>query len=226
MEEKEISSQLSSFISKLLRDRFGKGPESIHISYDSRCITMHLRNFIGPVEKLMLHQQKEEAFRDTRKLVMDSLIPDLNEYIKDTLHQEIEEFFYDWDLEHHSGIMVGLFSGEKNNEDDSYEGKDAIHERVGHITQICEKIPDRIHSYWTNSRTLIIIRYGLLIKIEKQLLDLGYEGTLRISKRVLEKHHFAHDVDMKQILGKTVEGLFLDWKFERDKSILVYTFKN
>ncbi|GGD77131.1 Na-translocating system protein MpsC family protein [Paenibacillus nasutitermitis] len=226
MEDKEISSQLSSFMGKLLRDRFGKGPESIHISYDSRSITMHMRNFIGPVEKLLLTQQKEEAFRDTRKLVMDSLIPDLNEFIKTTIRKEVEEFYYDWDLEHHSGILVGLFYHDVSEEDDVYEGKEAIHERVGHTTQICEKIPDRIHSYWTNSRTLVIIRYGLLIKIEKQMLDLGYEGTLRISKRVLEKHHFAHDVDMKQILGRTVEGLFLDWKFEKDKSVLVYIFKN
>ncbi|MFD1903906.1 Na-translocating system protein MpsC family protein [Paenibacillus rhizoplanae] len=47
----ELTSQLSSFTGRLLRERFGKGPESIHASIGEQCIALHIRNFIGPVER-------------------------------------------------------------------------------------------------------------------------------------------------------------------------------
>ncbi|NHN31783.1 DUF2294 domain-containing protein [Paenibacillus agricola] len=226
MENKEIISQLSSYIGKLLRERFGKGPESIHISLDSRCVTLQLHNFIGPVEKLLLEQQKVEAFRDTRVLVMESLIPELSRFIEQTIGHEIEDMYYDWDLETHSGIVVGLFKSAAGHEEDAYANKHAIHERIRKVTKDCEKMPDDVHSFWASPKTLVIIREGLLVLIEKQLVELGYESTLRIAKRILEKLHFAKDVQIEAILDRTISGMYLDWKFDKDKSILVYTFKN
>jgi uncharacterized protein YbcI len=226
LEHKEIITQLSSYMGKLLRERFGKGPESVHISLDSRCVTLQLHNFIGPVEKLLLEQQKVEAFRDTRVLVMESLIPEFNLFIERTVGYEIEDLYYDWDLETHSGILVGLFKCATDHEEDLYVNKAAIHERIRKVTKDCEKMPEDVHSFWAGPRTLVIIREGLLVMIEKQLIELGYESTLRIAKRLLEKLHFAQDVQIEALLGRAISGMYLDWKFDKDKSILVYTFKN
>lgn len=93
MSTTELTSQLSSYTGRLLRERFGKGPESIHASIGEQCIAMHIRNFIGPVEKFLLNKEEEQAFRYTRELLMKSLLPELSAYLKDQMAIEISEIF-------------------------------------------------------------------------------------------------------------------------------------
>ncbi|EPD92706.1 hypothetical protein HMPREF1207_00477 [Paenibacillus sp. HGH0039] len=226
LEKKTALSQLSSQTGKMLRERFGKGPESIFISYNEYGITLHFRNFVSAVEMILLDKQKGEAVRETRQMVMDVLLPDLKEFITQTVGIAIEEIYYDWDLEDHSGIMIGLTNKSLDADiQEKYAGYEKVHQQVSDVTAHVQKIPDRIYSFWTNPRTLIIVREGLLIMLEKELINTGYENALRVAKTSLEKKLLLHDVDMEQAIGRTVTGLYLDWDFERDRSVLVYTFK-
>ncbi|ASS65546.1 MULTISPECIES: Na-translocating system protein MpsC family protein [unclassified Paenibacillus] len=227
MENRAALSQLTSQMGKLLRDRFGKGPESIFVSSNEVCVTMHFRQFVSVVEKIMLQQNKDEAVREMRQLVMDLLLPDFKALVQESLDLEIMDVYYDWNLDNHSGIMVGLVDSTKfEAHQEKYRGKPYIHESVRRISEEAEKLPDKLYSFWTNPRTLIVFRSGILIKLEKELLRAGYEPALRVAKRSLEKSMLLTEVDMNRAVGRTPDGLYLDWKFDKDQSIIVYTFPN
>ena len=51
---KSQQTELASYIGKLLRDNFGKGPESVFVTIDQSVITIYLRNFISPTEKILI----------------------------------------------------------------------------------------------------------------------------------------------------------------------------
>jgi uncharacterized protein YbcI len=219
----KLAEQISGFTGKLLRDRFGKGPESVNVTIEDRCAIMHIRNFIGPVEKFLLSQQEEQAFRYTRELMMKSLLPELESHLKVNCGMECEKLYYEWGLHNASGMIVGL--SKSLGPAESYQDKQAVHTQIIQLSSEVQKVPARIDSWWTNPKTLIIIREGILIKIEKELISLGYENTLKSTKRKLEKRTMEEETDIAGIFGKKLSDFYVDWDFEKDKSVIVYTFQ-
>ncbi|KAA8998779.1 DUF2294 family protein [Paenibacillus spiritus] len=219
----DLSGQLSSFAGRLLRERFGKGPESIYASIGKQCITLHIRNFIGPVERFLLSKEEEQAFRYTRELLMKSLLPELSSFLKSEMDIEVGEIFYDWGIHNASGMIVALT---KNDDTyvDHYAGREEVHAQIVEVSRKVQKEPDFIDSWWLNPRTLIIKREGILILLEKELIDLGYENTLKTTKRKMEKRYLEETTTIAPLLGKELSDIYVDWDFEKDTSVIAYTF--
>ncbi len=110
-------------------------------------------------------------------------------------------------------------------EGDPYPGKQAIHDRIIKMSEIAQKGPEKISSYKLSDRTLVIVREGILVAIEKQLISLGFDDTLRISKRPLEKGILRQNDDYDEILNADILDIFVDWDFEKDNSIITLILK-
>ncbi len=54
MDQSDVTARVSNYISKFLRDNFGKGPESVYTTINDMYITIYIRNFISPPEKVLL----------------------------------------------------------------------------------------------------------------------------------------------------------------------------
>lgn len=224
MSTTELTSQLSSYTGRLLRERFGKGPESIHASIGEQCIALHIRNFIGPVERFLLNKEEEQAFRYTRELLMKSLLPELAAYLKEKMAIEVGELFYDWGIHNASGMIVALI---KNDDTliDNYAGREEVHAQISEVSRKVQKEPVFIDSWWLGSRILIIKREGILIPLEKELISLGYENTLKTTKRKMEKRYLEDTTTIAPMLGKELSDIYVDWDFDKDTSVIAYTFQ-
>ncbi|GIP38482.1 hypothetical protein J31TS4_17620 [Paenibacillus sp. J31TS4] len=221
-------SQIASYTARLLRERFGKGPESVYVSLGDRFVVLHLRKFLGPVEQFLLSQDEERAFRYTRELLMKSLLPDLNGFLQTTLGVELTELYYDWGNDFADGMIVGLCREPFTDEEQTltqYPGQEVVHRQIERITQKAQRHPDRTDSVWLNDRTLVVIREGLLIALELELIGLGYEEILKVTKRKLEKRLIVEETDIGELFGKQRVDIFVDWDFELDKSVMVMTFQ-
>ncbi|WP_068615230.1 Na-translocating system protein MpsC family protein [Paenibacillus tuaregi] len=224
MTVKEKSTLIASYTGKLLRNRFGKGPESVNVSVDSHGIAIHIRNFISPVEQFLLDKQEEQALRYTRELLMKSLLPELSAYLKNELTLEVQEMYYDWGLHNATGMIVGLF--ERHTEkSESYPGQKSVHDHVIQVSGKVQKEPVHIDSWWMGPKTLIVVREGILILIEKEFIDMGYEHILKSTKRKLEKRYLEQNIGFEQALGKKISDFYVDWDFSNDRSVILYTFK-
>lgn len=224
MNEKETISLVTSYVGKLLRTRFGKGPESVSVFLNERCIVFHLRNFMGPVEKFLLTQEEEKAFRYTRELLMESLLPELNDFLHDNTGMNVSEFYYDWGVHNASGAIIGMFDP-RPIESPDYPGKADLHEKVIEVTAAIQKVPEHIDSWWVNPRMLAVFRQGITVLLEKEMVELGYTEVLKSAKRRLEKRMLEQDADAGIILSKTLTDLYADWDFNLDRSIVIYIFE-
>ncbi len=221
---RQFISQATSFTTKLLRNRFGKGPQSVNIALNDQCIIFHLREFISPVENFLLSQEEEEAFRYTRELVMKSMLPELRAFLQEHLETEVTDMYYDWGTHNASGIIVGLLdAGWKDTLE--YEGRDAIHAQISEVTRHVQKAPEMITSWWVNPKTLVVFRQGILILIEKELIHLGQGNLLKTAKRRLEKRMLMQAVELENTLGQRVADMYVDWSFDQDHSVIVYIFE-
>lgn len=226
MENKKVQTELASYIGRTLRENFGKGPESVFVSYNHSILTVYLRNFITPSESVLLTQKQDGIVQKTRDMLMQTLIPEFKAYIKILIGMEVSEFYYDWGLHNKSGMFVCIArtsTTEENIKDKqyNYNGQENLHQEIIKISIQAEIEPEETLSYLLNDRTLVVIRKGLLVPIEKELIRLGGTEMLRLAKRNLEKRLLHNRNNFESILQAKVNDIFVDWDFLLDKSAIV-----
>ncbi|MFD1413008.1 Na-translocating system protein MpsC family protein [Oceanobacillus jeddahense] len=225
--EKTVESGISSAIGKLFRDNFGKGPEAIFVSIAKPYITIYLRNFLAPMEKILLKQENELKFQETRDLLMKELTPEIQSIISSHVGVKVEKIYYDWSVENKSGI---LFTELDSNLDETtedylyYPAKEQVHEEISRFTQKAQKSPKQLTSCMLNSRTLISRREDILVLIEQELIQSGFENQLRLSKRKLEKSLIDKKF-LESVLHQEIQDLFVDWDFNNDTGFVIFILK-
>ncbi len=85
-------------------------------------------------------------------------------------------------------------------------------------------MPDRINYFWLEDELLVIERHGILIDIEKKLIENGIREELRLAKRPLE-HRIIKLFNLETYLQRTIRNLYVDWDFEADKGYMVLMMK-
>lgn len=224
---KTHESDIASYVGKLFRDNFGKGPGSIYVSIAEPFITIHLREFLAPMEKILLERNDNLKIQETRDILMEETIPALKEYLKSVIHIDVQKIYYDWSLENKTGIILAVLDTEIDNTTDdylTYPSKKKVHEEIARFTKKAQKEPKNLQSYMLNSRTLVSVREDILVRIEKELIKSGFSEQLKLSKRVLEKDLL--DVTyLESVLKAEIEDAFVDWDFELDKGFLVLILK-
>lgn len=224
MNRKKLINQTTSYTTKLLRNRFGKGPEAVSIYLSNQCIVLHLKNFLSPVEKFLLSQEEEQAFRYTRELIMKSMLPELRNFIIGELNLKVVDLYYDWGIYNASGVIVGLLDYDFDATKEDYEGKEKLHREIIRATTELQKPPTWMDSWWINSNILFILRKGTTILLERELINSGYEQMLRMTKGKVEKILLEQEVNIEFIFNKKITDLYVDWSYDNDNSIIIYTF--
>ncbi|WP_018751803.1 Na-translocating system protein MpsC family protein [Paenibacillus sanguinis] len=224
MNKNSFQNKIASHIGKMLRDTFGKGPQSIYVSIDHTFIVIYLRNFLTPTEKLLFSQGQIRTVQHTRDIVMASLIPEIKAYLTLLTGINTVEFYYDWELHNRSGVLVARQAEEWAEElatPMTYEGKEPLHQEIGWISDQIQKRPDEIDSFMINDRTLLITRSGVLIDLSKELMGLQLEEPLKQAINHLEKKYLRNNTSIEQIFNTTIVDVFVDWDFAADTSIIV-----
>ncbi|WP_270180720.1 Na-translocating system protein MpsC family protein [Alkalihalobacillus sp. CinArs1] len=227
METKSKEAEISSYVGKLLRDNFGKGPSSVFVSIEKPYITIYFRDFLAPMERVLIDQKEEKRVEETRDLLMIKLFPEIKAALSVMADFTIESFYHDWSLPNRTGLFLGIMDQSECEEEHvpgGFEKKEELHEEIARISKQAEKVPGLIDSCYLNDRTIVVIREGILVRIEKELIRDGHEETLKLTKRRLEKS-LMHNNNFESILSTEVQDIFVDWDFKLDKSYIVFIVK-
>lgn len=216
---------IASYTGKLLRDHFGKGPESVVVSIGHTSITIHLRNFLTPAERILLEQQQEELVITTRDKIMLAVTPELLQYLQDVLGVHAEECYYDWNFIQGTG-MIAVVSPEliRYTPAPAFDSsRQEIEDELNRISAQVQKEPCSTASYEMNPRTLLFIRSGVLLPMEREMILLGQGDTLKRVKRKLEKEYIMSSRVLEGLLQHRISDCFIDWNYALDKSIVMLT---
>ncbi|OUS76127.1 hypothetical protein B1748_12730 [Paenibacillus sp. MY03] len=230
MNDNHFQNEIASHIGKMLRDAFGKGPQSIYVSVDRPYIVIYLRNFLTPTERILLNQGQQQTIRHTRDIVMSWLVPEIKAYLLVLTGISNLDFYYDWELPYHSGVFVGQWSDENAAIEESaaaeearepYTGQEELHRELILMSGRIQKEPEHIYSRQLNKRTLLVVRNGILIDLSKELIRLRDEEHLKEALTRLEKQFVRDNKHVEQILNARIVDVFVDWDFGRDRSVIV-----
>ncbi|GAM13498.1 DUF2294 domain-containing protein [Mesobacillus selenatarsenatis] len=226
MEVAMLEKEISGYIGKLLRENFGRGPGNVFCTISKPFVSIYITNFLSPMENTLLTNQQSVYVQKTRDLMMDTLEEEIKSYIELNTKDKIKEFYYDWNLDEKSGMLLFIFEKDQPYNFDSYDNKNLVEQETIELSMEIQKAPEETHSKLLNERTLIIVRHGILISLEKEFIQLGFQETLMIAKRKLEKKVITqHQSSYERYLNAKVTDYFVDWNFDKDKSYTLFILK-
>lgn len=221
-----ITPLVQQTIYTLFEENFGKLPDKVRVSANEKCLIIRLEGFLGDTVKAMISENSYGALSSTRELIVGYMLSQLGDTLQTEFDLSAAHFYYDWHDEDLSCIIsVILREDEHYALDDTYTNKEEIHAEIAKRTAQVEKTPQKLHSFWVDRDFLVVIRSGLLIDLEIALLEDGNQDALRRAKRKVEKRELARNARISSIIGRKLDGVYLDWVFEADSSMLVYAFE-
>ena len=223
MEDKQTEAQMiAAYTGKALRDHFGKGPVNIHVSYKRPFLIIYVKDFLGPMENILLQQNEEQRIVKSREFIMEKFCLQIQSDIEDMVNGTIKEWYFDWNLKAHSG-MIWVVMDEELSKKDSWPGhlnQRAFERKIVNMSIKGQKEPAYTKAYWIDERSIMVYRSGVFVEIEKELIKAGFEEQLKIAKRPMERRLFGEE-HMQPILQRKITDVFTDWDFEEDKGYMI-----
>lgn len=213
---------ISSYISKLLRKNFGKGPQTCRTTLSKNHLVTYIRGFLTPMEEILLQQGQNRYVDDIRAVIINHVLSEITGVVKVTLGVDVEEYYHDWNFPNNSGILIFVLEeiiGQVSQTDIDMQ---RLESEVGRISYLVEKVPDHIYIYPISPTVYLVERSGILVPIEKALIEKGFEKELRFTKDELEKVYFHREGRFEDIFKKSIRDIFIDWNFKEDKSLMAF----
>ncbi|MFA9556343.1 Na-translocating system protein MpsC family protein [Evansella sp. AB-rgal1] len=221
MQLQDKINHISSYTSKLLRQKFGRGPESCSATLCKNYMVFYIRGFISPMEEVLLYKGQSAYVENAREVIIGHILEELKGAVQVSFDVEVEEYFHDWNFNNNSGVIILVLESKLDTPVHNPNfNMVALEQEIARITELVQKVPDKIYMYPVSKNILLIERIGLLVPIEKAMIKKGYQEELKITKDDLEKSHFHRDVNLQSIFQSSVLDLFIDWNFKEDRSMM------
>lgn len=220
-------SSISGFTSKILRKRFGRGPKTCQAFANEKHLVVYVRGFLSPMEEELLKQGKSEHIEILRNAIIKPVLEELKGIIHVIFQEDVADMYHDWNLPNYSGLFIFVLENpiHSSNEVISFDiGR--FEANIARISQLVQKIPDQINLYFLSNQVLLVERKGILIPIEKALIDRGFGEELRMTKDDLEKTYFHREGNFDELFNKRIADIFIDWNFKEDKSLMGLIFND
>ncbi|WP_332691687.1 Na-translocating system protein MpsC family protein [Halalkalibacter lacteus] len=215
---------ISSYTSKLLRKKFGRGPEACLATLSKNFLLLHIRGFVSPMEEVLLLQGKYQDVDNARTLIIANVLEELKGVVQVSFDVEVTEFYHDWNFPNNTGAIILILSEECHHTLPVAQSAfiPEFEAEIARISELVQKVPDEIVTIILSEKVMIVKRDGLLIPIEKALVKKGFEKELIITKDELEKEYFHRFGKFDDILSRKVKDIFIDWDLKEDKSLMVF----
>lgn len=209
----------------LFAEHFGISPARVNVTLDDSCIVICAERFLQPLVESMILEESHGALQSMRELMVGYLMPELCRYVQDDCGLKIETKGYDWNDEDLSCLIFMLLAEPAFlRENVPYPDQNKIHRHIAALTYDVQRFPEKIYSFWLEQRMLILIRDGTMTEVERALIEDGHCEVLRMSKRKVEKKRFCEEPPFGGTANRSLKGVYLDWVFPHDRSVLVYVF--
>lgn len=221
---KEEMIYLSSMFSKMVKLKFGKGPETCYVILKGRRLFIYIGNFMTPAEEALLESKEVNLATRFRCAVINSICTEFVHEVTKVLHLSFDSFFYDWNYSTNKGIII-LENTRSNSElkiDVPYEKR--LFELIGTVCSKYQKIPDHFQIVKNNPKICAVECKGVLLQLEKSIHQKGDRDLLLERSREVKREYIKHKSLFEQIFHQTIEEFFIIWDYENDRSYIVFSF--
>ncbi|WP_161568183.1 Na-translocating system protein MpsC family protein [Anaerobacillus alkaliphilus] len=215
---------LGSLFSKMLKQRFGKGPETCLVTiYDSR-LTVFIRKYITPAEEVLIESNQYNLAYEFRNVVIAKVIDEFVEEAKVILGHPLHTYFCDWDYEKNTGVIV-IDNGKSYEYSESMIStklKGKLAEQIARVSSGVHKVPSSIDIIKLNQNMFAVECQETMLEVEKVLFRKDCMDILQERSREIKKSYVNQRELFELAFGRVIEGLFMTWDFKNDRSYIFF----
>lgn len=226
VKEKSIETIVSRVSSSILRSHFGKGPKSVYVNIVHPFVCIQIREFLSPVEKILLSKNESTKVLELRDLMMDEIKNEFKRSFWEEAELDVKELYADWNLGEKSGMILAILKEvkiEKMLWPKDVNEKNLL-EEISKVSEVGQKEPGSTEVFWLSDRTLLIRRINIFTMLEKELIKLGFTEMLKLAKRPMEQKLFEQS-NLERILKCSISEIYMDWNFDSDSGYAVLALK-
>jgi uncharacterized protein YbcI len=165
----------------------------------------------------------------SRNIVMKTILQQLTAIIELEFDQEVESFYHDWNYPQNTGMITIQFRAsvthQLNQDQTEPNNFKPLIDEIDRISILVQKKPEKTEACFISPKICLVKREGILIQIEKKLIEKGYEQNLMVAKDDLEKSYLHRDNRFEEIFRNPIADVFVDWDFSEDRSIICFVLK-
>ncbi|ADU32423.1 Na-translocating system protein MpsC family protein [Evansella cellulosilytica] len=172
---------LSSQMSKLIKQKYGKGPDSCVITMEKGMMLAHVRHFKTPAEEVLIQRNEVTLAYKYRSVILEAIFEQFKHEIKKAVNLDINSFVHEWDYETNTGIILFYNNQLPLIKLNVMENgmKEYVMVKMKEIyTNIC-KAPSEMKFYKYNENVYIIECKNVMLPIERHLYNKGHCDLLR-----------------------------------------------
>ncbi|GIN64135.1 hypothetical protein J27TS8_41280 [Robertmurraya siralis] len=216
--------KLSSNFSKMLKKRFGKGPESCLTVLNKGRLYIFVRNFITPAEEVLIENEEWELANHFRSAVFDSVIQEFIAKASKVLEIDFKYFFHDWNYSSNTGLVFleHLHVDEEKVILDSQSNR--FLKVVEEIGLQLHKKPEEIRMFMNTHNMCGIEISGIQTHLETLLFKNGNSHFLQQHLTHIKQGYLKHKKQLESILNYSVDDVFVMCDYERNRYVLFLIF--
>lgn len=221
--KQDVQTILSNYVGQFLEEHFGEKPDKVTVTYRSPFLLLHLSGFLLPAEKMFVDRREWNRVLETRDLIIRAVKKELLTGLQEETDLQPTDLYADWNLEKKSGLFIITLAKEPLAAEFPWPEtveQETLKEIILLNSIRTQKMPDQTNFYWLSDQVLLIERIGILVDIEKNLVQNGVIEELRLAKRPLE-HRITKLFNLESLLDSHIQELFVDWNFQKDFSYMV-----
>ncbi|MFT4413852.1 Na-translocating system protein MpsC family protein [Fredinandcohnia humi] len=221
-QKQEELTYISSFVSKLIKTKFGKGPETCFTTVSDNYIVIHVKKFMTQIEDELINKEEIKAAQNIRTLLTVDLFHPLQEMLQSLLHVSILQVHQDWNFASNTGVIL-LFLGDKRGGEERENALtfELLKNEVIKRSEFALYQPKTLDIKKISSEIYIIRSTGFLLPIEKSILTKGYQYLLEEREREIRENYQKNRNRFERILLKDIEDIFMIWNYQDDVTYTV-----
>jgi len=219
-----LEQTLSAYIGRLYKEIAGRGPENVYVAFGDRCYVIYIKNYMMPYERIIQEDGDKELLDKVIKISTKNINSQIIKYIEFITDVPTDEIYYDWNLETGSRLLMGISNRKYDiypSVTSNYFGEHLLNKEIIKMGHFTDSIPDTVTSFCLNSKFFIFERCGGITRLEKEMESIGYSDVVKNTKRQVEKEYLRNNFCIKNILDTGAMDVFIDWNFNKSKSIVV-----
>jgi uncharacterized protein YbcI len=218
---------LSSYFSKMIKLKFGKGPEMCSATMRNNLLVVRVQHFMTSTEKVLCENNEVGLALRVRSILLETIFEEIRSDISALTGLKISSFYHDWDFESDQGLLL-FVAGSAIEFQDSHVNEEyelTLSERIQTVCERVHKRPIIINILKMSSSICAVECLDALIKTEHLLHRNGYHDILMERSVEIRKCFHQFKEEFEEILNSRVSQTFLFWDYDHNKSYLIFCLK-
>ncbi|MCC3358443.1 Na-translocating system protein MpsC family protein [Bacillus sp. REN16] len=222
--KQEELTQISSYVSKLIKSKFGKGPETCYTSISEQYIVVHIKKFMTKIECELTKKEDFETAIRIRSSIMEDLLDPIQEMLEETCNKQISQLYQDWNFFKNTGVLLAVVKSEQKFEGENSLEFMLLRNEISKQSEFYQYQPKEQTFAKIGEKIYIIRSAGYLLPIERLLIEKGMHILEERENRIRSRYD-TNLYRFNKIIKNEITDIFMIWNYEKDESFKIFHCK-